>query len=155
MRYSRAVMVTATAVGAFLVPSSAVAQITSISMGQARLGPQGASVSLPVTVGCEADWNLAFGTVSVLQSTGHKLAQGSGSFFENFPGIPCASPITNQTTVADSSSFAFKQGKATATANVEVFNPTTASFFDETVSQSIRISKKAPIYVDPFAPKRK
>jgi hypothetical protein len=141
MRCFRAAIVAAVAVGAFVVPAGAAAQITSTSIGPAQLGPEGASVSLLVTVQCEAGWNLAFGSVTVAQSTGHKLAQGNGFFSENFPGVPCASPVTVPLTVTDTSSFAFKQGKAAATATLTVFNPTTFSLVTQTVSQEIRIVK--------------
>ena len=143
MRYSRLVMVTAIAVGAFLVPSSAVAQITSVSIGRALLGPQNASISVPVTVACDAGWNLSSVDLNVVQSNAGRLAQGSGFIQEPFPnGTPCASPLTNQATV-DTTIFAFKQGGASVTADVAVVNPSTGNFFDKTVTEPIRISKKA------------
>jgi hypothetical protein len=141
MRCLRAAVVAAISVGALVVPASGIAQIRSISIGNATLGPQGASVSLPLTVQCDPGWNLAFTNASVAQSTGHKLAQGSGFFFENFPGVPCSTPVTVTLTVGDTSSFAFKQGKAASTATVTVFNPSTFSFATQTVSQATEIKK--------------
>jgi hypothetical protein len=141
MRYLRSAMVAVISAAALVLPSSALAQITSVSVGNAQLGPEGASVSLPVTVQCEPDWNLAFADVSVAQATGHKLAQGSGFFSEPFPGVPCSTPVTLTITVSDFSSFAFKQGGAAATATVDVFNPATFGFSTQTVTQEIRIRK--------------
>ena len=46
------------------------------------------------------------------QVSGHKLAQGAGSFVNNFPGVPCtgASETVNVQVTAFGS-FAFKHGK--------------------------------------------
>jgi len=143
MRYLRAAIVSAIATAALAVPSSALAQIDSLSVSDARLGPEGATVVVTLTVQCQPGWNIAFGDVSVAQATGHKLAQGSGSFFNNFPGVPCTgAPQSQDVTASTFTSFAFKQGKATATGNLSVFNASTGSLVTEsTGAQPIRIQK--------------
>ncbi len=141
-------MVAAIAVGAIVVPASAVAQITSISIGQAQLGPQGASLSVPVTVQCDFGWNLGSVNVNVVQKSAHFLAQGNG--FADWFGAPCVGPGTRIVTVTDYGVIAFKPGKAAATANVFVSNPTTSGFFNKTVSQTIRIGNQPLTYVDPL-----
>lgn len=154
MRGLRTAVAAAVGAAALAVPAGAIAQISSISIGDGQLGPEGASVSVPVTVQCDPGWNLAFVGVSVAQSSGHKLAQGSGFFSENFPGVPCDSPTTATVSVSDTSPFAFKQGGAAASAEVEVFDPTTFSFVVQNVTQSIRISRKPSPYVDPLRARR-
>jgi hypothetical protein len=149
MRFFRALVLSAIILGASVFPSSAFAQITSISIGNAQLTANGASVSVPVTVQCEAGWNLAFGNLGITQVSGHRLTSGFGSFSENFPGVPCSTPVAVLLTVNASGSFAFKQGTASATANVEVFNPSTFAFFSQTISQTIRITHKQT-YIDPL-----
>jgi hypothetical protein len=140
MRYLRSAVLAAVVAVVLLVPATAIAQITSVSLTGGQLGAQGASVSLQVTVQCDPAWNFAFADASVVQATGHKLAQGTGSFFSSYPGVPCGTPAN--LTVNDSSPFAFKKGRASATATVTVFNPSTFEFADQTVTQDIRITKK-------------
>jgi hypothetical protein len=139
MRYLRSVILAAIVSVGFLIPATAGAQITSVSLSGGQLVAKGASVSFELTVQCDPAWNLAFVDASLTQVAGHKLAQGTGSIFENFPGVPCGSPAN--LSINDSSSFAFKQGKATATVTVTVFNPATFSFAEQTVTQDVRIKK--------------
>jgi hypothetical protein len=143
MRYLRATIVAAIATAALAVPSSALAQIDSLSVSDARLGPEGSTVVVTLTVQCQAGWNIAFGDMNVAQATGHKLAQGAGSFFNDFPGVPCTgAPQSQDVTVSTFTSFAFKQGKATATGTLTVFNPLTFSLVTDTTGpQPIRILK--------------
>ena len=148
MRHLRIVFVSAIAVGALVVPSSAVAQISSISVGRAQLGPQGASLLVPVTVQCDSGWTLNFVSVSVAQKSGRFLAQGSG--FASW-GAPCVGPGTIIVSVTNSSFVAFKKGSAAATANVGVVNQTTFSFFTKTVTQTIRVTRKPITYIDPLS----
>jgi hypothetical protein len=148
MRYSRIVMVCAIAAGALTVPSAAAAQISSISIGQAQLGAQGASLSVPVTVQCDSGWTLEFVSVNVAQKSGRFLAQGFGSAFW---GVPCVGPGTIVIHVTNSSFVAFKTGSAAATANVGVENQTPFGFFTGTATQTIKIAKKPISYVDPFS----
>ena len=108
MRYLRIVIVSAIAVGALVVPSSAAAQISSISIGRAQLGPQGASLSVPVTVQCDSGWTLNFVSVSVAQKSGRFLAQGSG--FASW-GAPCVGPGTIIVPVTNSELRRIQEGK--------------------------------------------
>jgi hypothetical protein len=143
MRYLRAVVLVAIATAPVAVPSSALAQVDSLSVSDARLGPEGATVVVTLTVQCQPGWNIAFGDVSVAQSSGHKLAQGSGSFANAFPGVPCTgAPQSQDVTVSTSTSFAYKQGRATAIGNLTVFNPSTSSFVTESTGpQPLRIQR--------------
>jgi hypothetical protein len=143
MRKLRAVVVGAFAVAALAVPSSALAQLDSVSVSNVRLGPEGATVTATLTVQCQTGWNIAFGDVTVAQATGHKLAQGSGSFFNDFPGVPCTgAPQSQDISVQTFTSFAFKQGKAAASGSLTLFNPTTFSLPTFPIGpQEIRITK--------------
>jgi hypothetical protein len=126
MRELRAVVVAAFAVAALAIPSSALAQLDSVSVSNVRLGPEGATVSATLTVQCQTGWNIAFGNLTVSQATGHKLAQGSGSFSNIFPGVPCTgAPQSQDVSVSTFTSFAFKQGKAAGSGSLTLFNPTT------------------------------
>jgi hypothetical protein len=148
MRYLRIVIVSAIAVGALVVPSGAAAQITSISIGRAQLGPQGASLSVPVTVQCDSGWTLDSVFVSVVQRSGRFLAQGSG--FASWQA-PCVGPGTIIVPVTNFSFVAFKKGNAAATASVGVVNQTTFNFFTKTVTQTIRVTRKPISYIDPLS----
>jgi hypothetical protein len=144
MRYLRIAMVSALTVGALVVPSVAVGQISAISIGQAQLGAQGASLSVPVTVQCDSGWTLEFVSVSVAQKSGRFLAQGSG--FASW-GAPCVGPGTIVVPVTNSSFVVYKKGSAVATANVGVAGP---GFFTGTATQTIKITKKPISYIDPL-----
>lgn len=147
MRYLRIVLVSAVVGVALVVPSGAFAQISSVSIGQAQLGPQGASLLVPVTVQCDSGWTLSGVSVSVAQKAGHFLAQGFG--FASW-GAPCVGPGTRVVRVPNESFVAFKNGTASVTANVAVQNQATFGLFFKTVTQTIRI-RRAPItYIDPF-----
>src|SRR5207248_6152885 len=115
---------------------------------QAQLGPQGASLSVPVTVQCDSGWTLSFVNVSVAQKSGRFLAQGSG--FASW-GAPCVGPGTIVIPVTNSSFVAYKKGSAVATANVGVMNQTTFGFFSKAVTQTIRVTRKPISYVDPLS----
>jgi hypothetical protein len=129
MRLFRLALVVPIALSALaLMPSSASAQ-TQLSIGQPKLGPLGASVSVPLTFTCARSLNVAFGDVSVTQVSGHKLAQGSGFFVNDFPGVPCTG-VSETVTVQVSAfgGFAFKKGnKALASADLTLFNPVTGN----------------------------
>src|SRR4051794_39181052 len=58
MRYLRAIIAAAVAAAGLLVPASAGAQITSISLIGGQLGAEGASVTVEVVVQCEPGWTL-------------------------------------------------------------------------------------------------
>jgi hypothetical protein len=148
MRYARSVLVTAIVMGALVVSSSASAQISSMSIAQAQLGPQGASLSVVVTVQCDAGWTLDGVEVNAAQRSGHFLAQGSGFAFW---GAPCVGPGTIVVPVSNSSLVAFRQGRASITADLSVFNLTTGGFATKTVTQTIRLTRQPISYVDPFS----
>jgi hypothetical protein len=147
MRYLRTVLVSAIAMGAFVVPSSAAAQITSISIGRTQLGPQGASLTVPVRVQCDLGWTLNFVNVSVAQRSGRFLAQGFGSASW---GAPCFGPGTIIIPVTNGSFIAFHRGEAAATADVTVTDQN-FNFFSKSVSQSIRVTRNPVSYVDPLS----
>jgi hypothetical protein len=129
MRLFRLALVVPIALSALaLMPSSASAQ-TQLSIGQPKLGPLGASVSVPLTFTCARSLNVAFGDVSVTQVSGHKLAQGSGFFVNDFPGVPCTGVSETLTVqVIAFGGFAFKKGnKALASADLTLFNPVTGN----------------------------
>jgi len=144
MRYLPAALVAATATAALLAPSSALAQIESLSISQARLGAEGADVVVTMTYQCQTDYNVAFGDATVTQSRGNKLVQGSGSFVNDFPGVPCTgSPETREVVVTTFGSIPYKQGKAAVSANLSVFNPTTGTLTSESSGPlEIRITHK-------------
>jgi hypothetical protein len=147
MRYLRTAMVSAITTGALVVPSVAVGQISSISIDQAQLGAQGASVTVSLTVQCDSGWNLEFVNVNVAQKSGRFLAQGFGSAFW---GVPCVGPGTIVIPVTNSSFVAFRKGSAVVTANVTVQNEATFILSAKTASQTIKITKNPISYVDPL-----
>jgi hypothetical protein len=154
MRYLRATMVAACVTGAVAVPAGATAQTNSVQLGSAPLGPQRASVTVPVTVRCDPGWNVQFISVNVVQEHGDWLAQGAGFFNSQlFPGNPCSNGFTWGVTVPDSSIRAFAIGEAFATANVDLFNAETFGSVTATESASIRIVGSGP-YVDPLSHSR-
>ena len=89
MRYLRSAIIAVIATVALLAPSSAVAQIKSLSVGSTGVlsSPEGDSVTVKLAFKCRVGWNVAFGSASVAQSTGTKLARGFGDFFNDFPGV--------------------------------------------------------------------
>ncbi len=80
---------------------------------------------MPLRFTCDPTLNVAFGDVSVVQVSGHKLAQGTGSFTNAFPGVPCTG-VSEKVTVQVNASgaFAFRKGdKALASADLSLFDP--------------------------------
>jgi hypothetical protein len=125
--------------------SAATASVsTQLSIGQVQLGPLGASASVLLVFRCDPSLNVAFGDVSVTQESGHKLAQGVGSFFNNFPGVPCtgASESVN-VQVPDSGGFAFKRGnKSIASVDLNLFDPLSRQLSTTSITgQAITITK--------------
>jgi hypothetical protein len=137
------------ALGAFAIMSSpasaAISPIsTQLSIGQVQLGPLGASVAVPLVFTCDPSLNVAFGDASVAEVSGHKLAQGSGNFVNNFPGVPCTGASETVTVqVPASAGFAFKQGKkAIATVDLTLFDPVSTNLSTTSVTgQAITITK--------------
>ena len=142
MRYLRAGIVAALAAATLAVPSSASAQIDSLSITDARLGPEGASVTVTLTYQCQPGWNVAFGSAEVAQSTGKRLNRGFGSFSNPFPGVPCTGTLQSREVVVSATAFPFKQGRVAVSATLTVFNPTTFSFVTATAGpQEFRVRK--------------
>ena len=132
MRTIRAGLASLAVVAVLLTPSAASAQVNDISVGPPRLGPLGASVNVQLSFTCDTNFNVAFGDVNVLQVFGHKLAGGTGSFINDFPGVPCTGSTQTVTVAVPSvTSFAFKQGTAVASADVTVYNPVTSDLITE------------------------
>ena len=146
MRYLRSAIIAVIATVALLAPSSAVAQIKSLSVGSTGVlsSPEGDSVTVKLAFKCRAGWNVAFGSASVAQSTGTKLARGFGDFFNDFPGVPCTGAReTQRIVVTTETSFAFKPGKATATGDLTVFNPSTQQLATDSAGPTeVKLTKK-------------
>jgi hypothetical protein len=145
MRYLRSAVAAAIAAAALLVPSSAAAQIRSLSISSTGVlsSPEGDSATVTLAFRCRPAWNVAFGNATLAQSTGGKLARGFGDFINDFPGVPCTGARqTQDVVVTTETSFAFKPGKATATADLTVFNPTTERLrSDSTGPTAVKLSK--------------
>ena len=112
--------------------SMASAQVNQVTVSQPALARDG-TVTVSLTYNCDVGFNAAFGDVFLRQVSGHKLAAGSGSFVNDFPGIPCTgTPQTVSGIVVDSfTSFVFKNGSASITAVFTVFNPNTGQLISE------------------------
>ena len=146
MRTFRFALVAPIALAALaLLSSPASASIpTQLLIGQVELGPLGASVSVTLTFTCDPTLNVAFGDASVTQVSGHKLAQGSGSFENNFPGVPCTGASETVTLQVNASgAFAFKPStKAIASADLTVFDPVSGNLSTTSITgQAITITK--------------
>jgi hypothetical protein len=139
----RSAILAATATLALVGPATAGAN-TSISVSVGHLLAQGTEVPMQVEVQCDPGFDFAFVDANLTQVSGHKLAQGSGAFFStDNPGTPCASsPISTTFTVTATGAFAFKEGDATASFDVVLFDPTTDSFVDTIFTQTTRLTKK-------------
>ena len=122
MRFLRGLLSAAIVTTALVLPSTALAQVDSVSVSDARLGPDGTTLAVTAVVQCEPGWFLFGMFIDVTQVSGHKIARGSGSFF---PSTSTSCPVTEVIPVSNFGAFAFKNGKATATATVGVSNPST------------------------------
>jgi hypothetical protein len=118
-------------------PASAAPITTQFSIGSVQLGPLGASVSVQLVFTCDPSLNVAFGDASVSQVSGHKLAQGSGTFQNTFPGVPCTGASETVTVqVPATGGFAFKSGsKAVASADLNLFDPVSGNITPFSISQ--------------------
>jgi hypothetical protein len=142
MRYLRAGIVAAVVAATLAVPSFASAQIDSLSIVDARLGPEGASVVVTLTYQCQPGWNAAFGSVDVAQSTGKRLNRAFGLFSNPFPGVPCTGALQTLDVTVNASAFPFKQGRAAASATLTVFDPVTFTLVTEAAGpEELRIRK--------------
>jgi hypothetical protein len=135
MRYLRSVLIAAVAVGALVVPSSASAQINSLAVSSPVHLTADRSVVVVLTFECDPGFIVASGDVTVRQVTGFKQAVGIGSFFDFFDGVPCTGALqTREVTASSFGSFALKPGKAVATTNLTVFDPTTFTVDSESTA---------------------
>jgi hypothetical protein len=111
MRHLRTAMVAAALTVAFVVPSTASAQLNKAEIGpSAQRAEDGLLVLVPVIISCDAGLT---GVVSirVAQSTGNRLNVGF-----NGAGFECTgSDQTVIVTIPTSSTIPWKAGKATAT----------------------------------------
>jgi hypothetical protein len=122
MRYLRRLTVAAALALALAVPGSALAAVNTFEIGpEATLGPEGATLTVPVTVNCDSG-QYGWLSVTVAQGTGHRLAQGSGmtSFTCDGSDQTVAVPVGNFPAVN-----AYKKGKASASGTVSVWDPYT------------------------------
>jgi hypothetical protein len=139
MRYLRGLTVAAALALALVLPGSAPAAISTFQIGtEASLGPEGATVTVPVIVNCDAG-QFGFLSVTVSQSTGHRLAQGSG-------GATVACTGSDQTVAIEVGNFpgvnAYKQGRASASGTLQVVDPSTGQSFEAIAGpQEIRIRR--------------
>ena len=147
MRLIRVLVCVAVALSSVLfvgVSASSAQTTNSVTIvGQPTLALKGLAVNVTVDITCDPSLNIAFGSATVAQVSGHKVAAGSG-FFENaFPGVPCtgrAQPVTFM--VQTATSFAFKQGSALAAADVSLFDPVNGILTDITAGPvGVRITK--------------
>jgi hypothetical protein len=144
MRALRAGLIAAVAAAVLLTPTAASAQIDDITIGTARLGPNGATVDVPVNVVCDVGYYVGLVDVEVVQSGGRKLAHGTTTVLPDFPpGVPCtgAPQVATVVTVATTTSFAYKVGKATATAQVIVTDLTFNFVLEDAGPTTIQIKR--------------
>jgi hypothetical protein len=132
--------------------------VQDASFGDATLGLQGASITVPLTVTCQQGWNVAFGNAHVAQANRGRLAQGFGSFENTFPGVPCTGqPQAFSILIPNSSPWAFARGEAEADGIVNVFNEAAGELVFKTIDpQEIEIrsgsSQLAPAPAAPSSP---
>jgi hypothetical protein len=146
MRIRGALIISALATVVLLIPGCTFGPISQLSLGDASLGLQGASATVPLSLTCDPGWNIAFGSVNLAQANGSKLAQGSGAFENTFPGVPCTGRRqTVIVTVFDSSPWVFRQDEAAVSGVADVFNPETGELFEKSVGPvENRIVKSVP-----------
>jgi hypothetical protein len=144
MRYLRSAIAAAIVAAALIVPSSALAEIKSLAVSAGALSPEGDSVTVTLAFSCKVGWNVAFGDASVAQSHGNRLVRGSGDFFNDFPGVPCTGGRETQAIVVnDTTRIPFKQGKASVSADLTVFNPSTIRLVTRSVGPTaVQLRKK-------------
>ena len=123
MRYLRAGLVAGALMVALILPSAASAQINTFQIGpQAQLGPEGASLTVPVTINCDPFF-VGSADVTIRQAQGKRLIDGSGG-----TGVTCDGlDQTVVVTVQSLSGVRFKQGSAAASGFMFLFGPSTVS----------------------------
>lgn len=145
MRVRRPLILSALAAVLLFAPGCTFSP-AQISFGDARLGLQGASAEVSLTVTCHVEWNIAFGGVDLAQANGPRLAQGSGSFANEFPGVPCTGSAETVTlTVFNFSPWVFRRGTAAVSGEVTVYNPITGALVTKSAGpEEIRIRRSQP-----------
>jgi hypothetical protein len=142
MRYRRTVIVAAALTVAFVVPSTASAQINTFQIGTSgQLGPEGITVAVPVIVNCDAGFQANL-TVAVAQATGKRITRGQDSrFFE--AGQLCTGTNQTLTVPVFTGEFPYKQGSANVSGNLFVNEPFPggAAAFVVAEPQELRIRK--------------
>jgi hypothetical protein len=117
MNYLRGLTATAALAVALVIPGSALAANAMEIGATATLGPEGATVTVPVTVSCEPGYYDSYGYVSInlSQASGHRLTQGSG-----YASVECTgSAETVQVEVGNFPGVnTWKKGKATVSGSV-------------------------------------
>jgi hypothetical protein len=136
MEHLRGLTATAAIALALVLPGSALAAPNTMEIGMtATLGPEGATVTVPVTVNCDPDDYGSYGyvTVTVAQASGHRLTQGSGQ-----ASVPCTG--SDETVDVQVGNFpgvnTYKKGKATASASIFTYDGSISAG-----PQEIQISK--------------
>ena len=135
MRFLRMAMAAAALTVALVIPSTASAQINTFQIGStAQLGPEGASLTVPVTINCEAGSTGDVG-LDIRQAQGKRLIDGNG-----FESVTCTGE--NQTVIVlirNNTGSRFKQGSAAANGVLFITAPVFAVAFVD--PQPIRIVK--------------
>jgi hypothetical protein len=137
------------AAAASLAASATAAAAPSVSVAsEGQLGPEGASAVVLVTASCDPGATVQAISVSIAQTTGNRLVQGSGGVGGAFGGTPIVCDGTPQlvpltvrpTAVSGVALRPFKQGGAAVTATVSESGPT--GFLTATVGPvEIRLKK--------------
>jgi hypothetical protein len=139
----RTAIIALIATTALLAPGSGLAQIESLSITQAKLGPKGATVIVTLTVSCQPGYNVAFGVSDRRPINRAEAGSGQRLILQPLPGRSVhGQSQAFDVEVPTFTSFAFKQGKATASGNLTVFNPETFQLLTESTGPlAIRIRK--------------
>jgi hypothetical protein len=136
MQHLRGLPVAAALALALVLPGTALAGVNKFEIGtEATLGPEGATLTVPVTVNCGVG-EFGFVTVTVVQATGHRLAQGSG-------GTPLTCTGSDQPLTIQVGNFpgvnAYKKGSASVSGTV--VNPFTGGLSASAGPQEIRLRR--------------
>jgi hypothetical protein len=131
MRPLRIAFATALAVASLAVPAVAAADPTVSVLPTGELGPEGATAVVFVSASCDPGASSLSISVSVAQSSGRRLIQGSGSVGFMFGTVPLVCDGTSQLvpiTVAPNvfgvaNPAPLKSGKAAASASMSEFGP--------------------------------
>jgi hypothetical protein len=142
MRYIRSAILAAIATFAFVVPATAGAQISSISLTVGPIQARGAAVPVQVDVQCDLGATLLFVDTSLTEVvSGHRVATGFGGF--STAGVPCVGSVALAfpMTVVASGPFAFRPGSAIAGVDVQVFDPISGNIIDQFITPTVQLTK--------------